>query len=249
MSRARSPRQPISTRWRTCARHCARAWRPRRCSTRPAWPARWKRAYRDLWDEWREGAVPRLHRLYAGGDRRGRDRAGQPTARPRSGAPRGAARARRLRLRRRRSCHRRRAAVARTGTGGHPVRPWRDAARAGQPRSGGANAATGAGARSGPGAGAGQSRQRAAGPGARRGGGSRAVPGAGTRARPAVAAAQPGARAAGPAGRGRRRAAAAAGPGPGAGRSPRRTRRSARCCRKAAGRSRQSITIAPRCLG
>ncbi|MGA3398780.1 MAG: tetratricopeptide repeat protein [Acetobacteraceae bacterium] len=27
-----------------------------------------ERAYRDLWDEWREGAVPRLHRLYAGGD-------------------------------------------------------------------------------------------------------------------------------------------------------------------------------------
>ena len=26
-------------------------------------------AYRDLWDEWREGAVPRLHRLYAAGDR------------------------------------------------------------------------------------------------------------------------------------------------------------------------------------
>ncbi len=27
-----------------------------------------ERAYRDLWDEWREGAVPRLLRLYAGGD-------------------------------------------------------------------------------------------------------------------------------------------------------------------------------------
>ena len=27
-----------------------------------------ERAYRDLWDEWREGAVPRLHRLYASGD-------------------------------------------------------------------------------------------------------------------------------------------------------------------------------------
>jgi predicted O-linked N-acetylglucosamine transferase (SPINDLY family) len=28
-----------------------------------------ERAYRDLWDEWRDGAVPRLHLLYAGGDR------------------------------------------------------------------------------------------------------------------------------------------------------------------------------------
>jgi predicted O-linked N-acetylglucosamine transferase (SPINDLY family) len=27
-----------------------------------------ERAYRDLWDEWREGAVPLLHRLYAGGE-------------------------------------------------------------------------------------------------------------------------------------------------------------------------------------
>ncbi len=27
-----------------------------------------ERAYRDLWDEWREGAVPRLQRLYAAGD-------------------------------------------------------------------------------------------------------------------------------------------------------------------------------------
>jgi len=28
-------------------------------------------AYRDLWDEWQEGAVPHLHRLYASGDRAG----------------------------------------------------------------------------------------------------------------------------------------------------------------------------------
>jgi predicted O-linked N-acetylglucosamine transferase (SPINDLY family) len=27
-----------------------------------------ERAYRDLWDEWREGAAPRLHRLYSGGE-------------------------------------------------------------------------------------------------------------------------------------------------------------------------------------
>jgi len=27
-----------------------------------------ERAYRDLWDEWREGAVPRLHRLYTNGE-------------------------------------------------------------------------------------------------------------------------------------------------------------------------------------
>ena len=64
-----SPRRLICLPWHICAPGCVRGLPHRRCVMLPDWHAMPVEAiYRTLWDEWREGDVPRLHRLYQQGD-------------------------------------------------------------------------------------------------------------------------------------------------------------------------------------
>ncbi len=58
------PQHPTLRRSRQLRRDCGSVSPLRRCATQPASPGPSRRTYRMLWDEWREGDVPRLHRLY-----------------------------------------------------------------------------------------------------------------------------------------------------------------------------------------